>query len=81
VFVYETSSFALFTSDPKACMLHTSLGWIPLQDIQICSLGYVFFQFFMSLTVSLVLLYPLLFLEDVLYRVTIISPSLLLTLV
>jgi hypothetical protein len=62
-------------------MLHISFRCVPLQDIHICSLGYVYWQFFMSLTVILVVHNPLLVWEDVLYRVVIISPSLLLTLV
>jgi hypothetical protein len=39
---------------PKACMLHISFRCVPLQDIHIYSLGYVYWQFFMSLTVILV---------------------------
>jgi hypothetical protein len=80
VCVWETSTFALFTSNPKGYLLHLSFRCVPLQDIHICSLGYVYWQFFMSLTVTLAVRYPLLFLEDILDRMAIFSPSLLLTL-
>ena len=66
---------------PKACMVHTSFGCVPLPDIHICSLDYVYWQFFMSLTLILVVHYPLRFWEDVMYGVAMFYPSLLLTLV
>ncbi len=42
VCVWQTSTFALFTSDSKACLLHISSKCVPLQDIHFCSLGYVY---------------------------------------
>jgi len=54
---------------------------VPLQDIHICSLGYVYWQFFMSLEVVHRVHYPLLFGEDALYGFAMFCPSVLLTLV
>jgi hypothetical protein len=49
-------------------------------DINICILGYVHWQFFMSLMVMVFVHYLLLFLDAVLYGVTMFGPSSLLTL-
>jgi len=76
----KTFIFAALTY-PKSCLLHISFRYVPMQDIHIYSLGYEYWQFFMSLTVIIVVHCPLLFSEDVLHGVTMFGPSLLLTLV